>query len=101
MQGLLVVNIAGKLLASLSMEEPRLVKVTLKMSSVLGISAPVQVVALEFPYSEDMSGVGIIICTEESNPLASVSKEGFSVFVLRNMQKKVQFLHSDYFQIPL
>lgn len=88
-QGLLVVNIAGKLLASLSMEEPWLVKVTLKTCSVLGISTPVQVVTLEFPHSEDMSDVGITICIEESNHVASVSQEGFSVFVLRKMQRKV------------
>lgn len=89
MQGLLVVNIAGKLLASLSMEEPRLVKVTPKTCSVLGISTPVQVVTLEFPHSENMSNVGIIVCIEESNHLASVSQEGFSVFVLRKRQRKV------------
>lgn len=51
MQGLLVVNIAGELLASLSMQEPRLVKVAVELRPVLGISTPVLVVTLEFPHS--------------------------------------------------
>lgn len=85
MQGLLVVNIAGELLASLSMQEPRLVKVAVELRPVLGICTPVLVVTLEFPHSEDMSDFGIIICTEESNLLASASQEGFSVFVLQEM----------------
>lgn len=83
MQRLLVVNIACKLLASLSVEESWLVEVTLELCQVLGIPTPVLVVTLEFPHSEHMPDFRIIICSEESNLLASVSQEGFSVFVLQ------------------
>lgn len=100
-QRLPVVNIACKLLASLSMKESWLVDVTLELCPVLGISAPVLVVTLEFPHSEDMPDFGIITCTEESNLLASVSQEGFSVFVLQEVQRKISFSHSDYLQILL
>lgn len=89
MERLPVVDIACKLLASLSMEESWLVEVTLELCHVLGISTPVLVVTLEFPHSEDMPDFGIIICTEESNLLASVSQEGFSVFVLQEVRRKI------------
>lgn len=72
-QRLPVVNIACKLLASLSMEESRLVEETPELCPVLGVSTPVFIVTLEFPHSEDMPDFGIIICTEASNLLASVS----------------------------
>lgn len=100
-QRLPVVNIACELLASLSMEESWLVGVTLELCPALGIFAPVLVVTLEFPHSEDMPDFGIIICTEESNLLASVSQEGFSVFVLRKVQRIISFSHSDCLRILL
>lgn len=100
-QRLPVVNIACKLLASLSMEESRLVEVTPELCPGLGISTPVFIVALEFPHSEDVPDFGIIICTEAPHLLASVSQEGFSVFVLQEVQKKISFSHSDCLQILL
>lgn len=100
-QRLPVVNIACKLLASFGMEESWLVEKTMELWPVLGIFTPVVVVALEFPHSEDVPDFGIIICTEESNSLASISQEGFSVFVLQEVQRKISFSHSYYLQILL